>query len=448
METIVNNRTDRGRQYAGILRTAALRSSDAKRLIPLLILLLTALLLSITIRASANLAAASIDDLRPDITQEDVRLGDTFTFGSYEQDNNTGNGLEPIDWIILEIDGDKVLALSQKALETKMYDEEQFSKVWRTSTIRRWLNADFYDTAFTQSEKRQILTIAEDGSDTVFLLNSAEADQYLIRKYRRCEPTAHAITAGAYIGSEYGTTNWWIRSTFYDYEYYSEELNGVIDETGEIKGSGDMHRTDCTVRPAIWVQISAILPNLTGFNIYSGQKMAGTFKLQVPFLPGESANYGHFQMFFDEDGNYVEDVNNVECQWKNDVCMKELYDEYERVILRLFFDNNGQMIPVIVADGDFNVYNGNTDCTIIYTRYNSINESYYNDSIIEYRFYDKNWSLCENYVPFLDTSCAVARIHHLRDQGKTEYELYDTNMEMIKEDIYTSFQILSFDDAN
>ena len=29
--------------------------------------------------------------------------GDTVTFGRYEQDNNPGNGPEPIDWIVLRL---------------------------------------------------------------------------------------------------------------------------------------------------------------------------------------------------------------------------------------------------------------------------------------------------------------------------------------------------------
>ena len=32
-----------------------------------------------------------------------VRVGSTVIFGSYEQDNNTSNGAEPIEWLVMTV---------------------------------------------------------------------------------------------------------------------------------------------------------------------------------------------------------------------------------------------------------------------------------------------------------------------------------------------------------
>ncbi len=42
-----------------------------------------------------------------------LEAGNTFTFGSYEQDNDLCNGSEPIEWIILSNSDEKLFALGE-----------------------------------------------------------------------------------------------------------------------------------------------------------------------------------------------------------------------------------------------------------------------------------------------------------------------------------------------
>ncbi len=44
-------------------------------------------------------------------------VGDTITFGKYEQDGNEDNDKEEIEWVILEINKDWAFILSKKALK-------------------------------------------------------------------------------------------------------------------------------------------------------------------------------------------------------------------------------------------------------------------------------------------------------------------------------------------
>ena len=44
-------------------------------------------------------------------------VGDVFTFGRFEQDGRTGNGAEPIEWIVLDKQNGKILVISKRGLE-------------------------------------------------------------------------------------------------------------------------------------------------------------------------------------------------------------------------------------------------------------------------------------------------------------------------------------------
>lgn len=39
--------------------------------------------------------------------------GNVVTYGHYEQDNDTANGKEPIEWVVLDVQGDKALLISK-----------------------------------------------------------------------------------------------------------------------------------------------------------------------------------------------------------------------------------------------------------------------------------------------------------------------------------------------
>lgn len=92
-------------------------------------------------------------------TQDDhIKVGLVFTLGKYEQDDNTSNGMEDIEWIILAKEDNKILVTSKWALDQKPYNETRTDVTWENCTLRQWLNGSFYDTAFTEDEKSHILS--------------------------------------------------------------------------------------------------------------------------------------------------------------------------------------------------------------------------------------------------------------------------------------------------
>ena len=122
----------------------------------------------------------------------DIEIGQTIKFGSYEQDNNTKNGKEEIEWQVLAVENNKALLISKYALDCQQYNSDSNDVAWTSCTLRKWLNDAFLNSAF--GTQHQELIVASTGSadkkpkyetdsgndttDKVFLLSIVEAEKY------------------------------------------------------------------------------------------------------------------------------------------------------------------------------------------------------------------------------------------------------------------------------
>ena len=190
------------------------------------------------------------DERYVDIPTREVRkiknanVGDLVEFGTYEQDNNPENGKEPIKWIVLEKSGKNLFIMSLKALDCKLYNKKSKNDLkWENSSIRKWLNGDFYKNAFSASEKKKIQTIKNDNlvaspseeaarisEDKVFLLSEDEmSSEYMgltDMGVRACVPTAYARAAGVYDEGEI-----WDKETYEYIIYCAEDEDDPETET-------------------------------------------------------------------------------------------------------------------------------------------------------------------------------------------------------------------------
>lgn len=238
----------------------------------------------------------------------EIETGDYIIFGSYEQDNDMVNGAEPIEWIVLERNGNDLLVLSRYGLDCVPYNDSETDVTWETCSLRKWLNDQFINTAFSSTEKSMILErnviaegnsihfptydhideeLIEPGNDTldkIFIPSWSQISTNSIFAKKEidnmigypgphtvslaCVPSEYAIARGAYtINSvveraeeEWGvyvepgspTCIWWIRNPgksnsmaeIIKYE------GGCLDYYGIPVNSG--HEA---VRPAMWVTI-------------------------------------------------------------------------------------------------------------------------------------------------------------------------------------------------
>lgn len=182
------------------------------------------------------------------------RVGSYVTFGSYEQDNIKSNGSEPIEWLILEVQSDRMLLLSRYALDSERYHYRSENVTWDTCSVRDWLNDTFLNEAFTRAERNELLySDTSRYTDYVFLLSDEEAEYYLPKKADRiCEPTSYCACQNVYVNPSTGGSWWLLRTTGEDGNKFAMSVNS--DGTMDYRG-GHVESDRGSVRPAIWVSI-------------------------------------------------------------------------------------------------------------------------------------------------------------------------------------------------
>ena len=227
------------------------------------------------------------DDINPGLpaqaqneTQDEIPaespypIGSIVTFGRYEQDNNSKNGKEPIEWTVIGLEADGTcLLLSKYALDYKPYNNSDTNVTWETCTLRRWMNTEFYSAAFDDSERQKILlthNVTPDtpkygtygGADTydyVFTLTLQEiADTYGVNHYNwedwwgepglRGVATRYLKTKG--VKTYDGYCAWWLRTP----GTRNNQVVCISGKTGEFVYSNVTYKTDRGVRVAIRVR--------------------------------------------------------------------------------------------------------------------------------------------------------------------------------------------------
>ncbi len=225
-----------------------------------------------------------------------LKVGDIVKFGNYEQDGDYYNGQELIEWEVLDVvNGNKALLISRYALDYKKYnDRYDYDVTWETSTLRKWLNTEFYDIAFNDIEKEMIPTVVvasgkmRDGTsagkntkDKVFCLSIEEVKkyygftwydneyQYGCNQKLICIPTQHAMNLGvptyAITEEDYysfyknrgytpdaiglNACDWWLRSLSQKFYACPVTLDGFA-------GVGAVNSTEIPygIRPVIYIE--------------------------------------------------------------------------------------------------------------------------------------------------------------------------------------------------
>lgn len=232
-------------------------------------------------------------------------VGDIVYWGSYEQDNDLGNGTEPVEWYVLDKADGEAMLLSVYLLDCQQYHETNEDITWENCTLRSWLNSEFYNTAFSAEEQAVIVNTnvvnednpfygREGGNDTadkVWLLSLGEIERYFHidkngnmngwyeyvtycygQDNRVCaKPTAYANAIGVKVYSEedaqsemdgsgcdmsyaIGSGCWWLRSP----GYFSGDAacvfdNGYVSSYREFGSDGNCVDDFAGVRPALKV---------------------------------------------------------------------------------------------------------------------------------------------------------------------------------------------------
>ena len=219
---------------------------------------------------SSNTSALNASKLAE--LDEKFAVNQYVKFGTYPQ-TSSGTDQTPIEWKVLARDGNKALLISRYGLDQKAYNTECVNITWETCTLRKWLNNEFLNAAFTLEQQNGIESVTVDNSqaqgqwstyggnnteqDKVFLLSYAEAMKYFANDAeRRCVPTAYAVSNGATQSSNFKLDGqkcclWWLRSPG-----SSSYTAALVISSGSISGSR-VNYWDNAVRPAIWVNLES-----------------------------------------------------------------------------------------------------------------------------------------------------------------------------------------------
>ena len=185
--------------------------------------------------------------------------GQIVTFGSYEQDGNTNNGKEPVEWYVLRAQTGRALLLSRYALNTQTFHTEWKEVSWKDCSLRTWLNANFYNGCFTKKEQNAIITsrlvtqytnTSVETQDKVFLLDANEG-KHMSKDLLLCKPTKYAKSKS--VATENGYCYWWLRDT----TNRKSDANRVYPSGDVFEYGGNTNATGIGVRPAIWVDVLA-----------------------------------------------------------------------------------------------------------------------------------------------------------------------------------------------
>ena len=214
---------------------------------------------------------------------------------SYSYQDNNGYGTNtiywfsyrPIEWNRLEEKDGKALIIANLVLDAQNYYNEYYSYIfvhnggegyannYKLSSIRMFLNDNFYNTVFNELQKQIIeITQVNNGASTtssesniyaknlgytydkVFLLSYKEiTNYYKSNSDRMVKCTDYARCQGAFkednTGTSYlGNVNWWLRSPS---EQYAQD-SSVITYDGYIKSKA-VGETYIGVRPACWITL-------------------------------------------------------------------------------------------------------------------------------------------------------------------------------------------------
>lgn len=156
----------------------------------------------------------------------DLSEGDIIVFGDY-------NG--ECEWRVLDVTDNEVLIISRHCVDCRSFDND--SNEWTNSSLRSWLNSEYYNEAFNSTEQSMIQTV---NNDNVFLLSIEEAESYF---------SGHQGRIANYNGAN---CNWWLRSPG-DSSHYA----AFVTSYGNIRQNGVYVSDRYGVRPAIWISLGS-----------------------------------------------------------------------------------------------------------------------------------------------------------------------------------------------
>lgn len=123
----------------------------------ILILVVGILLIgNMALYSQKDVSAATLKN--PQRGTDGVVTWDCVYFGKYIQSIVDGKKKEPIKWRVLSKNGNDLFLMADRSLDVWQYNCTNNAVTWETSGLRKWLNSDFLNKAFSKEEQKAIKT--------------------------------------------------------------------------------------------------------------------------------------------------------------------------------------------------------------------------------------------------------------------------------------------------
>lgn len=201
----------------------------------------------------------------PRIDENEVVSWDCLYFGNYWQEDTNDDGKvdekdekQPIKWRVLSIENNTAFLLADRSLASRPnIDEEKGETSWENSEVRKWLNNDFYNDAFSEEEKQGVVLKTLDNTEDTngYQSGNNTRDKVALLSLRELAVERYGLLRGRC--SRYtcdGNADWAVRTIA-----VSESIgNGFIDvpTSAKIYGSWRMRGT-IGIRPIIYLNLSS-----------------------------------------------------------------------------------------------------------------------------------------------------------------------------------------------
>lgn len=232
-----------------------------------------------------SLAACSADDAVENYGSATV--GSYIRFGTYEQDNNQSNGSESIKWLVLAKEDNKLLVISKDNLAYRQFHGDCIADtVWENCDLRKWLNEEFLQDAFSVQEQEAILITNVDvdvsshgdefqgnnTQDKVFILSASEAEMYFAEDSDRVAQntkTVKKFLSENFFGpGDSDEHSWWLRTRAGGIKFDDGSLivaSDFVDDDGRINDKNELfiitsgsHTSYYGIRPVLWLDLGLL----------------------------------------------------------------------------------------------------------------------------------------------------------------------------------------------
>ena len=167
-----------------------------------------------------------------------------ITFGTWDG--------KPIEWIVLKEELFATLVIGRLTLFSLELSWNGQTGTWKDSSLRKYLNGDFYNKAFTSDEKKKILNIfledPEGTKDDIFLLSYEEANTLMTQSERRFgDGNCSFPCKNCYKNINKKGTCWYLRTPYNSSNLREVNSQGTIDNNYS-------HDGGLSIRPAMWIR--------------------------------------------------------------------------------------------------------------------------------------------------------------------------------------------------